>query len=150
MTKTLKLKQFLPYRCNNLAEQISFSLSRIYVERFGVSIAEWRILATLGDGGEMQAKQIGRATNMDKVRVSRAVASLRSRDLLERTPCKTDSRAALLSLSPAGLSLYGRIAPEALQWEEQLLDPLSGSERQSLFRMIEKLERRLGEMGEPA
>ena len=150
MTKKLTLAQFLPYRCNNLAEQISFSLSRIYVERFGVSIAQWRILATLGDGGEMQAKQIGQATNMDKVRVSRAVASLRSRDLLERKPCETDSRAALLSLSSSGRRLYGRIAPEALQWEEQLLQPLTAAERRTLFGMIEKLEMRLVEMEEPA
>lgn len=149
MTNRLKLANFLPYRCNNLAEQISFSLSRIYVERFDVSVAEWRILATLGEGGEMQAKQIGRATNMDKVRVSRAVSRLRARELLERTPCETDSRAALLSLSPSGRRLFSRIAPQALQWEEQLLEPLSASERQSLFRMIEKLETRLGEMGEP-
>ncbi|MEP0201491.1 MAG: MarR family transcriptional regulator [Halioglobus sp.] len=146
MTKKLNLAQFLPYRCNNLAEQISFSLSRIYVERFGVSVAQWRILATLGDGSEMQAKEIGRVTNMDKVRVSRAVTSLRSRGLLERKPCDTDSRAALLSLSSEGQHLYRRIAPEALRWEEQLLQPLSHAERQSLFGMIEKLETRLGEM----
>jgi len=150
MTKKLTLAQFLPYRCNNLAEQISFSLSRIYVERFGVSIAQWRILATLGDSGEMQAKQIGQATNMDKVRVSRAVASLRSRDLLERKPCETDSRAALLSLSSSGRRLYGRIAPEALWWEEQLLQPLTAAERRTLFGMIEKLETRLVEMEESA
>jgi len=148
MNKPLKLEQFLPYRCNNLAEQISFSLSRIYVERFGVTIAQWRILATLGDGGEMQAKEIGRATSMDKVRVSRAVASLRSRDFLHSKPCVTDSRSSLLSLSPEGQHLYRRIAPEALQWEEQLLQPLSQSERRSLFGMIEKLEVRLDEMEE--
>ena len=140
MADTLTLQQFLPYRFANLAEKISVSLSRVYVDRFGINIAEWRILATLGEFGELQAKQIARHSNMDKVRVSRAVASLMTKELIERRPCPGDSRAALLHLSPDGRSLYLRLVPQALRWEQALVEPLSEEEQRLLSGVLDRLE----------
>jgi DNA-binding MarR family transcriptional regulator len=148
MSEALSLKQFLPYRCNNLAEQISVSLSRIYVDKFGINIAGWRVLVTLAEFGELQAKDVANLTNMDKVRVSRTVATLMKSNLLNRRVCGDDSRATLLSLSSAGKALYQRIAPEALSWEAKLVAPLSKSERQSLSKILDKLEDRLVELAE--
>ncbi|MDO8860618.1 MarR family transcriptional regulator [Haliea sp. E1-2-M8] len=148
MQPALSLTRFLPYRCNTLARKISVSLSRIYTERFGISIAEWRVLVTLAEYGELQAKQIGELTSMDKVRVSRAVAGLQGCSLLQRRPCARDSRAALLSLSAAGADLYRRIEPEALAWEQSLLAPLAPAERDTLFALIDKLELQLAGMPE--
>ena len=148
MSDTLSLKQFLPYRCNNLAEQISVSLSRIYVDKFGINIAGWRILVTLAEYGELQAKEVARLTSMDKVRVSRGVATLMEQGLLARRVCGDDSRVTILSLNEAGKSLYRRIAPEALDWEQKLVAPLSKSEQQSLSRILDKLEIRLDELAQ--
>jgi DNA-binding MarR family transcriptional regulator len=143
MSETLSLKEFLPYRCNNLAEQISVSLSRIYVDKFDITIAGWRVLVTLAEYGELQAKEVAHKTRMDKVRVSRTVATLLQKHLLERRICDNDSRVTMLCLSDAGKSLYRRIAPEALAWERELLDPLSKSERQLFSGILDKLENRL-------
>ena len=148
MSDPLSLKQFLPYRCNNLAEQISVSLSRIYVEKFGINIAGWRILVTLAEFGELQAKEVARLTNMDKVRVSRSVAALVKQGVLSRRVCGDDSRVTILSLNEAGKGLYQRIAPEALAWEQKLVAPLSKSEQQSLSRILDKLEGRLDELAQ--
>ena len=146
MSEILSLKQFLPYRCNSLAEQISVSLSRIYVDKFGITVAGWRILVTLAEYQELQAKEVARLTNMDKVRVSRAVATLLESGLLERRVCDNDSRVTILGLSGAGKKLYQRIAPEALAWEAELVAPLSISEQRSLAQILDKLEGRLAQM----
>ncbi|MFT4826129.1 MAG: DNA-binding MarR family transcriptional regulator [Halioglobus sp.] len=148
MSEVLSLAQFLPYRCNNLAQQISVSLSRIYVEKFGITVAGWRILVTLAEYGELQAKDVARLTNMDKVRVSRSVAVLLEQGLLDRRPCDEDSRVTILNLNPEGQQLYERIVPEALAWERDLLEPLSNKEQQSLLRILDKLEGRLVELGQ--
>jgi DNA-binding MarR family transcriptional regulator len=148
MSDDLRLQQFLPYRCNNLAEKISVSLSRIYVNEFGVSIPQWRILATLAEDGELQAKHIGERTNMDKVRVSRAVASLLADKLLLRRACANDNRAFLLRLSASGTRLYRRIAPKALAWEQTLVATLSPAEQSTFFAVLDKLETRLIEMNQ--
>lgn len=150
MNNALDLQQFLPYRCNNLAEQISVSLSKIYTDEFGISVAEWRILVALAAEKDLQAKQIVRRTSMDKVRVSRAVSSLTDKQLLKKRNCDTDSRAALLNLNAAGTRLYKRIAPQALAWEQSLIQPLSQTERKTLFQIIGKLEGRLLEIKEIA
>jgi DNA-binding MarR family transcriptional regulator len=142
----LVLSEFLPYRCTRLAERISHSLSRIYIREFDVSIPQWRILATLAEGGELQAREIGIRTSMDKVRVSRAVSGLVERGLLRRRPCERDSRSSQLSLTAAGRRLYRRIAPRALEWEQRLVSELDRDERTALFAALAKLERRLGEI----
>jgi len=146
MDDKLRLQQFLPYRCNSLAQKISLSLSRIYVQRFGITVPEWRALVTLAEYDELQSKQIAAHTNMDKVRVSRAVAALSDKGLLHRRPCDRDSRAAFLRLTEEGVSLYRRIVPEALAWEKKLLQPLSAAEQQALFALLDKLDGRLDEM----
>lgn len=146
MQHALSLTRFLPYRCTALARKISVSLSRIYTERFGISVPEWRVLVTLAEYEELQAKQIGELTSMDKVQVSRAVAGLQGRGLLQRRRCERDSRAALLRLSAAGADLYQHIEPEVLAWEQSLLAPLAPAERTTLFALIDKLELQLAGM----
>jgi DNA-binding MarR family transcriptional regulator len=146
MDDKLRLREFLPYRCNSLAQKISLSLSRMYGQRFNLSVAEWRTLVTLAEYGELQSKQIARHTSMDKVRVSRAVAAMSGKGLLERRPCDQDSRVAYLDLSEAGRALYRRVVPAALAWESALLTPLSVPERETLFSLLDKLELRLTEL----
>ncbi len=146
MNDQLRLQHFLPYRCNALAQQISVSLSRTYVERFGLTVPEWRTLVTLAECGELPAKQVAARTSMDKVRVSRAVALMLDKQLLVRSPCDQDSRSALLRLTRQGRALYRRIVPQALAWESELLQPLNAAERQTLFTLLDKLEGRLDEL----
>ena len=62
----LRLEEFLPYRLNVLASLVSQALSRIYVERYGLGVPEWRVLVTLGQHGVMTAKAIGAHTHMHK------------------------------------------------------------------------------------
>ena len=150
MNDELRLRRFLPYRCNNLAEKISVSLSRIYVEEFGVSIPQWRILATLAEDNKLPAKRIGELTNMDKVRVSRAVSSLVEDGLLVRQVRADDNRSSLLRLSARGRRLYRRIVPKALAWEQSLVATLSAAEQRALFRLLDKLDDRVEALSRPA
>lgn len=146
MPNSLSLARFLPYRCNSLARKISVSLSRIYSDRFGLSIPQWRVLVTLAEYGELQARQVTELTTLDKVQVSRAVAGLAERGLLRRRSCDRDSRASLLRLSESGLAMFRRIEPEALAWEEALLAPLQAGERDTLFNLLDRLDLQLQAM----
>jgi len=146
MTEQLQLEHFYPYRCARLAEQISQSMSRDYVDRFGISIAEWRILATLGEHAQMQARDIALHTNLDKVRVSRAVKLLVGKDYLHSEVMASDNRASMLSLSRDGRALYRQLVPQVLAWEESLLEPLNARERRAFDRILIKLDQRLAEL----
>ena len=135
-----QLEAFLPYRINRLAERMSDSLSRVYRERFAISVAQWRILATLHDAPGLAAKEVARATNLDKVRVSRALAELKQRGLVLRRLSRADGRSNELRLSAPGLRLFRQIAPLALNWERDYLRGLSDAQRRRLFHLLDKLD----------
>ena len=149
MSRIFSLQNFLPYRCVTLAERISTTLSRIYAEQFGVSVAEWRILTVLAENERLNARDVGLIIKMDKVKVSRAVASLMDRKLLLRTPSREDGRASDLRLSASGKRLYRQIVPRALEWEKSLVEPLSTEEQKTLFRLLDKLDARVATLEDP-
>ena len=146
MNKDLSLQDFLPYRLNNAAERISVALSRIYQAEFGINIAEWRVLAALHERRAVLAKDIVNYTHMDKVRVSRAIKSLEEKSFLQRQTSMTDSRAAELALTRKGRELYRVVVPRALEWQNELLEPLSEIDRQELHRILNRLDSRVEEM----
>lgn len=143
MEAGLQLGKFFPYRVSRLAERVSRSLSRVYADRFAITIPEWRVLATLADRPGLTASAVAALTNLDKVAVSRALSQLQSRQLVRRRASKTDRRASELRLSAAGARLFEKISPLAQRWEVELLTVLSPSERGQLFMLLDRLEERL-------
>jgi DNA-binding MarR family transcriptional regulator len=138
----LKLKDFLPYRLNFLASLVSEGLSRIYAERFGLSIPEWRVLVTLGEFNIMTGKDIGAHTHMHKTKVSRAVADLERRKLVSRRVNRDDLREAFLSLTPSGRAIYEELAPGALEFARKLTEAIDPTDRAAFERVLTQLTER--------
>lgn len=143
----LELERFLPYRLVTLAQRLSTALSSIYDAEFGISIAEWRILANLAEKGELNPTEIAAQTSMDKARVTRALKELRARRCLVQKRDAGDGRGYRIRLSARGEQLYGRIAPLALAWEQRLLAGLDATENRELSRLLGKLNARATELG---
>ena len=119
-TRRSSSKQFLPYRLNVVASLVSQALSRIYADRYGIGVPEWRVLVTLGQYGMMTGKAIGAHSHMHKTKVSRAVALLEKRKLVTRRANRADLREAFLALTPAGRAMYDDLAPIALDFANRL------------------------------
>jgi DNA-binding MarR family transcriptional regulator len=141
---TLRLAGFVPFRLNRLAAEVSQHLSVIYRGRFALQIPEWRVMATVGQERGCTAQQIAASTRMHKTRVSRAIAQLRRRGLIERATSTQDRRALKLRLSPAGRRMYAQLVPLALARERALLACLSAPQRRALLQGLERLEQFLG------
>jgi len=139
------LDQFLPYRLNRLADQISEQLAHLYESSYSLTIAQWRVLAWLNQCGVLTAKQIRDATRMDKARVSRAVQALADRELISRSPDQQDQRAHHLRLTAAGSALLKKLLPEAQAWEDRLMAGLPSEDRAALLRALTRLEQQLVE-----
>lgn len=84
---------------------------------------------------------------MDKVAVSRAVASLLKHRRIAREMARSDRRRSLLKLAPAGRRVYAEVVPFALAYERALLAPLHKRDREALDRAIRILLGRATEMG---
>ena len=143
----LLLEAFLPYRLNVLAATVSEALARIYRERFSFGIPEWRVMATLGQFGEITAREISTHAMMHKTKVSRAVAALEARLLIERRPNTSDKREAILRLLPEGERIYRCLVPHALAFSSDLDAALSSTERQALDAILLKLMQRAETLG---
>ena len=142
----LRLEEFLPYRLNVLASLVSQALSRIYVERYGLGVPEWRVLVTLGQFGVMTGKAVGAHSHMHKTKVSRAVVLLERRKLVSRRANRADLREAFLSLTPAGREVYTELAPIALDFARDLLESVDAADRAALDRALMKLTERSAQL----
>ena len=137
---TLELDRFLPYRLSVLSNRISQDIARLYAARFGLGVTQWRILAVLGRYPDLSATEVAERTAMDKVAVSRAVASLLEANLLRRRAHGADRRRSVLELSARGYRVYDEIAPLALAYEQRLLGGLTANERATLLGLLGKLD----------
>ena len=78
------LESFLPYRLSVTTNRVSRAFAALYEQEFGISIPEWRAIAVLGAFAPLSSNEICERTAMDKAKVSRAVATLLKRGLIER------------------------------------------------------------------
>jgi len=135
----LKLEAFLPYRLNVVASLTSQALSRIYAQRYGIGVPEWRVLVTLGQYGMMTGKAIGAHSHMHKTKVSRAVALLEQRKLIVRRANRADLRESLLALTPDGRAMYDELAPSALEFARRLAEAIEPADRAAFERAVDRL-----------
>jgi DNA-binding MarR family transcriptional regulator len=135
----LKLERFLPYRLNVVASLVSQALSRIYADRYGIGVPEWRVLVTLGQFGMMTGKAVGAHSHMHKTKVSRAVAQLEKRKLVMRRANRADLREAFLALTPTGRAMYDDLAPIALHFADRLSDAVDFADRAAFERAVDRL-----------
>ncbi|WDI30429.1 MarR family transcriptional regulator [Hyphococcus flavus] len=137
--RELVLENFAPYRIVSLGHAISGRLAQAYRNE-SITIPEWRVLAVVAQATRLASRDVVKMTPMDKMTVSRAVASLEEKSLVKRTPNENDRRLSMLSLSEEGRALFDRVASLALQFEDNLLAALEDEEA-ALFRSaLKKLE----------
>ena len=140
--RRLQLDAFLPYKLNIVTQAVSQGLARLYAEEFGISVPEWRIIATLGQlelGEEMTSRDISRHSRMGKVMTSRAATTLARRRLMTRRINRDDRRETLLRLTDKGQDMYRAIVPRAIAYQARLEEGLSRADAAALDRIIAHL-----------
>ena len=137
--KSLNLTEFFPYQLTQLQAKVSDNIAEIYTGKFELSRQEWRVLASLGNGELLSAKQIGEQTNLEKMPASRAITKMQTQGLLLKSTDKKDKRSSLLKLTEQGLSIYQQLIPMVLEREQELLSVLSVQEKNQLAEIFEKL-----------
>ena len=137
--KLLQLDDFLPFRLSYTSNLVSERIARSYEALFGLKIPEWRLIAVIAEGQGTTQQDIGARTRMDKVTVSRAAIALFERGLITRAPNPADGRSHLLTLTPAGHTLYAQIAPKALELEAAIFGQFSSEELAALKNMLRRV-----------
>lgn len=134
-----RLGDFLAYQLSISSNAVSGLIAKQYQVRFGLKVAEWRIMAVLGDVGSATQRELTDATIMDKVAINRACKVLEDRGLIERNPNAEDGRSHLLTLTVEGLAIHAEVLPLAKRNEDQILAVLDDTEREQLRSILRRI-----------
>lgn len=147
----INLEQFLPFRISVLSNRVSANIAKIYGDRYGIAIPEWRVITILALYPGSSASEVSDRSAMDKVAVSRAVARLLERGFIRRETHGDDRRRSMLALSSSGRQVYETVAPLVNEMEGRLMSALSEEERRMLESLIDRLAKdglpRMGQKG---
>ena len=144
-SRDFDLASFLPYRLSVLARRVSADFARLYGDRFGITIAEWRVLAHLSQHDSVSVREIHERADMDKPKISRAAARLEQAGLIEKREGATDRRLVSLTLSDKGREMVAAIGPLAEEFESEIDDLLGADEAAAFRRDVERMIEAMGE-----
>lgn len=104
-----------------------------------LTLNEWRTMVVLASHPGSTARSVSDLTGLDKMSVSRAVASLERQDRLRKETDPMDARRTRLALSAAGNALFRSIGVLAAEREARLFGSLAEEERQRFEALIDRL-----------
>ena len=140
------LRGLLSHRVLVLSNTLARAASRYYPQRFKVRLAEWRVIDALHAGRGITANQISQWLQTDKAWVKRSVDRLIASGYVRRRPDPEHGRRLLLTLTAKGERAYTAIAAAAQRRHDNVLKALTAEERQTLERILAKLQTRAEEM----
>lgn len=114
------LDGFLPYRLTVVSAQLSNGLARTYKQKFGISIAEWRVLVNVAYSGKVSIRDIERRTNLEKSKVSRAASRLTDKGYISKVVSTTDRRLLDLAVTDKGAALLQELIPLAIAFQNKI------------------------------
>jgi DNA-binding MarR family transcriptional regulator len=135
----LVLENLLSFRLSILAKLLERRLARLLGDRFGLAVAEYRVLAQVTMRPRATVRALAAHTYVDKAQVSRVVAVLEAQGLIRRSTPSADRRSPEFTVTPSGRALLNRIAPLRRQQEHELREHLGAEPAQALAAGVDSL-----------
>jgi len=146
----------------NEAEQVSAmrEFNRFYTTQLGLlrrrhldgefSLTEARILYEIGSTPNLTASSLRNTLGLDAGYISRLLTLLTRRKLVRQTASKEDGREKLLTLSTTGVKKLAQLNERSALQIEELLEPLSAADRETVINSLSKVRSILSEAQNPA
>lgn len=141
MSQPFHLDTFFPYLVRIYYRAVSGSVMSVYEKEYNLTGAEWRAMAVLGHEQPLSAGEVVERATIDKVKVSRAISGLTEAGFMERHVDESDRRKVSLSLTKKGMEVFETLVPMVQKREEELLDGLDEQERDTLFKLMERVRK---------
>lgn len=122
-----------------LANLIGHGFAGHLEQAHGLSVADWRVMLTLGREPGLTAAEITGRWAMDKMAISRAIRRLSAAGLIERTRNPEDRRSFRLGLTAKGRALHAAVMPGATERYRAFVACLGKDELDALRSALGKL-----------
>lgn len=119
---------------------------RLRAERgdHGLTLTQLACLATLARHGQMSPSDLAAHEKVQPPSMTRTIASLTERGLVDRTPDPDDGRQVRVALTDAGRALLAEDRAQREEWLTQRLDELEPDERAVVTQAADILDRLAG------
>lgn len=135
------IRDLFSYRLALLTRVNDRQAQNILLDRYGITLGEWRTLAVVRYLGAPSPRSVARETQQDEGQVSRYLSGLIKRGLLSKTTSADDRRMADLAVTEAGETLYREVMKLAWELNRDLFGELSRAEQRQLVGLLDKLFR---------
>jgi DNA-binding MarR family transcriptional regulator len=134
-----RVTDLLLYRLSVVTRSTSLPLVRIFEGELGITRRHWHLLALLVENGATAPSKLAAMTGLDRPRISRAVAGLVERGLIER---RATDRRPRLETTAAGRALYDTAMRRVRAINTALAATLDADERRAFDGMLARLQER--------
>lgn len=131
----------LPSSLARVREAVN-SLVRRCLASAGITEAQWRILDALENGDERAISAIARDAGLSSSSASRILRELQGRGMISFLR-DSGGRVRLAKLTPAGRSLFDRLASSMAEIDSQIVRLVGRNRLVHLQSLLDELERRL-------
>ncbi|HEV2574922.1 MAG TPA: MarR family transcriptional regulator [Beijerinckiaceae bacterium] len=131
--------QFVPYLLNRATLAI-LPLFQPTLKAYDVSLAGWRILATLHKSHALRVRELLHLTGLEPPTLSRTLADLEQRQLVLRRPSEEDARGIVVEITPDGITLAEASIPDAIALQKTALRDFSADETVFLIRLLKRMQ----------
>jgi DNA-binding MarR family transcriptional regulator len=104
-----------------------------------LTVTQLSALASLELAGAMTPRELAETERVRPPTMTKIVAKLQERGLVQRTPHPTDGRQVVLAATPEGRAVHARFERARDEWLAQRLAELTADERDVLRRAAELL-----------
>lgn len=132
---------YLTLRLSFVAKLIERHSARTLADKFGMTLAEWRVLAQLARVGPMTVRALADRSWVDRAEASRAAASLIKRGCVEQAANPADRRSPYFLCTADGRRLYKRIKPTRDSFQQLLASQIPAAQMDGFLDMLYRLTR---------
>jgi len=140
VTEGMNSSLHISYVVTFVANLMAFGGVKDNVQRFGLTVRQWRIIGLIGQMGPMTLSEITNTLHHEKSTLSRAARELEKRALLCRLTNRHHKSSPRLWFTRAGQDLYDEITPIFTEQAEKFTTILDAAEQQQLCDLLDKLK----------
>lgn len=106
---------------------------------------QWHVLHTIAINSGLSQNELKVLVKKDKPTISRMIAVLERRNLVERSRSTVDRRRFQLSLTAEGQAIYDEMQPKVVAFVDSFLRPISSEDREHFYRILAQINAGLEE-----
>lgn len=141
-----EVNRYLAAYIMGVANRLANGASSHYRKRFDIGMSEWRALMAIGTSTHRIVREVAEMADLDYALASKSLKGLQQRALVRIEPTQRRGRAAIVSLTPAGLQVYRGLRASALRRQKRLLSAFTEAEVQTLWKLLRRVEAQVPHM----